>query len=250
MSSRPRSSLLVPPLLALLGCPQHVTNEQKPAGPSVGAADPRVAADTDDLYHANPEKPAATPTPPAAAVGLGSGVPDETNGVCRLFAPKLPNPECCPVDLGLDVAVVQRACGHPLYLGESIQASCGYFFSGEDTTKKPAWLRLSFALESTTQAAARSHDERIGTRVAKDPSFHSEPIPGIPDAYWSRHDRLHWAFVPGWSKARLVSWSDETCSDEGMIEVLRHLAGVPEIPADAPRRALVPGGAPPPTAAG
>lgn len=243
MLTRARPALLLL-ALAALGCPQRVhTEATKDAPPAAGAADPRVHADTDDLYRATPIT-APAPADPA----LGSGAPDETNGVCRLFAPKLPAPECCPHDLGMDVEVVRRACGHALYLGESLQISCGYFFSGEDTSQKPRWLRLSYAQEPTAQAAAAAHDQRIGLRLARDPNFRSDPVPGVPDAYWSRHERLRWAFVPGWSRPRLLSWSEESCSDEGIVEVIRHLAGTPEIPADAPRRALLPGG--PPAVAG
>ncbi|MBK8266311.1 MAG: hypothetical protein IPK80_33915 [Nannocystis sp.] len=237
-----RSALLVSSILIATGCPQQVAPAAKEvsAAPVVGAEDARVVADSSgDLYAATPTNPkeSAKDTP-----GPGSGAPDETNGVCRLYAPKLPRPECCPRDFGLDVALVQRACGHALYLGESLHASCGFFFSGEDTTTtKPKWLRLSVALESTVAKAAAAHDERIGLRVAMDPSFRSTPVPGVEGAMWSRHEELRWALIPGWSQVRLLTWNAQSCSEEGIVEVIQHLAAAPEVPSDAPRSSLIPG---------
>ncbi|MEZ4452067.1 MAG: hypothetical protein R3B09_21565 [Nannocystaceae bacterium] len=242
-----RNALL--PSLALVGlvaaCPQRVAPEAvKAAAAGPGADDPRVVADTGELY-AKGEAPSSPADPSVPAPG--SGAPDETNGVCRLYAPKLARPECCPIDLGLDAATVQRACGHSLYLGESVHATCGYFFADDDAmATKPVSLRLSFALQATVKDAVKAHDERIAFRVANDPEFHSTPVPGIKDAYWSRHKHLRWAYLPGWSRPRLLSWNEETCSDEGILEVIRQLVAAPEVREGAPRRAKIPGGAPEP----
>jgi hypothetical protein len=240
MSARP---LLLVPAAALLlaACPQQVapTEKREPPQIEVSPDDPRVVADTSDLYPARDEPAADGPAP-------GSGVPDETNGVCRLYAPKLPTPECCPKEHGLDAEVVKRACGHPLYLGESHQLTCGYYFDDEDPETKPRWLRLSTTLEPTMEAAVKSHDERISLRVALDPNFKSEPVPGIKGAFWSRHQHLRWAFIPGWSRPRQLSWRDTSCSDEGIKEVIQALIDAPEPPAGARRKSLIPGGPPTP----
>jgi len=237
-----RSVALVCSILISAGCPQQVapTKDVSPT-PVVGPEDARVVADAaGDLYAATPTNPKLSEKD---APGPGSGAPDETNGVCRLYAPRLPRPECCPREFGLDVAAVQRACGHALYLGESLHASCGYFFRGEDPAEKARWLRLSATLESTVTKAAAAHDERIGLRVAMDRSFRSTPVPGVEGAMWSRHEKLRWALIPGWSQVRLLTWNDESCSEEGIIEVMKHLAAAPEVPMDAPRAGLIPGGA-------
>lgn len=231
--------------LAATACPQRVDPEPtKQASKGVSPDDPRVVHDTDDLYAQR------DPPPPGDGPAPGSGVPDETNGVCRLYAPKIPRPECCAIDFGLDVAAVQRACGHSLYLGESIHASCGYHF-GDDAqpTAKAKWLRLSFTLQPTTREAAKAHDERIGFRLADDPNFHSTPIPGVKDGLWSRHGDLRWAFLPGWSKPRMLSWNAESCSDEGILEVIQQLVAAPEVKEGTPRRSLIPGGPPTPAPA-
>ncbi|MCB9702344.1 MAG: hypothetical protein H6711_10650 [Myxococcales bacterium] len=231
-------------LLLLAACPQQVEPSPQTSTPlkrgEVGADDPRVVADTGDLYPARDE--ASDPSGPR-----GTGAPDETNGVCRLYAPKLPNPECCEGDLGLDVDVVKQACGYPLYLGESFHATCGYFFAGDESAEKAKWIRLSVTHEPTVEAAAKAHDERIGYRVANDPNFHSEPVPGVEGALWSSHERLHWAFLPGWSRPRQLTWRDDSCSNEGIIEVMKQLIAAPEVPAGAPRKSMIPrGGRPAP----
>jgi len=233
----PRALLLLPAAALLLAaCPQRVeeSKAEKPKA-ELTAEDPRVVADTSDLYPARPDDNAPKKT------GLGSGVPDETNGECRLYAPKLPSPECCPQDLGLNARQATAACGHTLYLGESHQMTCGYFFATEETTDKPKWLRLSYTLEGEIDAAVKAHDERISIRVAMDPDFRSEPVPGVEGAFWSAHEHLRWAFLPGWSKPRQLTWRDDSCSDEGIKEVMRALIATPEPPAGAPRANLIPG---------
>jgi len=258
MFARPVSFALVPAAALLLAaCPQHVdSSKQEKKAVEITADDPRVTADTADLYPVKDKDQAKDADAPAEP-NPGTGVPDETNGVCRLFAPKLPNPECCVQDLGFDVAVVRDACEHTLYLGESHQMTCGYFFATEETTNKPKWLRLSYTLEQDVEGAVKAHDERISLRVAMDPDFHSDPVPGVKGAFWSTHGGLHWAILPGWSKPRQLTWRDDSCSEEGIVKIIQALVATPEIPAETPRTSLIPGAeapaappAEPPTHAG
>lgn len=242
-----RPALLVSAAALLLAaCPQQVEPQAVKKNPlDLSAKDPRVVADTDDLYPLKNPPPEGSSIPEPTGPAPGSGVPDETNGVCRLFAPKLPKPECCVQDLGLDVEVAKKACDHTLYLGESHQMTCGYYFATEETTHLPKWLRLSVTLEDDVDAAVKAHDRRISLRVAMDPDFHSVAVPGIKGAYWSTHKGLHWAILPGWSKPRLLTWRDDSCSDEGIQEVMRALIKTPQVAADSVRTSLVPGAAPP-----
>ncbi len=234
------------PLLALLGCPQATQpapTQQTQAPPPTD--DKRVVADSEDYYPADRGTPNSPPTPAAP----GSGLPDDTNGKCRLFAPELPNPECCARELGFDVATVKRACKLKLYLGESFHATCGYYFLPDVTAQgtEARWFRLSSAKGATAKEAAATHDEYT-RKVSRDPDFTSAPVPGIPDAYWSSQDDLHWAFLPGWPVVRQLTWQSDACTDDGIREVIQQLIDTPEIPAGSPRTSVIPGAPPAPTA--
>src|SRR5688500_13899078 len=202
----------------LLGCPSQVdvaAARPKPAAPSV-EEDPRVVRDGEDLYAADViEKRQQLDDAVKAeeASAPGSGKPDESNGVCRLFAPELPKPECCKAEYGFDAQQVQEACGFELYLGESFQYSCGYYF--HKTGGLPSWFRMSFLPGATPAIAADAHDRKL-RRAAKDESLKSTPVPGVEGALWSGHDGLRWAFLPGWKQVRQLSWRDRECSDEAM----------------------------------
>lgn len=222
------------------GCPAEV--DLTPAAPTkqvVDETDPRVAKVGDDLYPVaaveRTEKLERERDP--APTGLGTGKPDESNGVCRLYAPRLADPECCKGEYGVDADAVTKLCGLELYLGESFQGTCGYYF--HRTGDEPRWLRASFVEGATVADATAVHDAKM-KRVSKNDAFASEPVPGVEGAMWSRNDRLRWAFVPGWDKVRMVSWSAETCSDEAAAKVLAQIAAAKQPPSGTPRDGLVP----------
>ena len=139
--------------MLLLGCPSSTGHpygdKQATPQPQVGADDPRVVVKDGELYtqktieRAEERSPGSDDEP-----GLGSGRPDETNGVCRLYAPKLPNPQCCVAELGFDVETVRAACGHDVYLGESFRQSCGYYFHHEEGPIALAVVRRSVAVDA------------------------------------------------------------------------------------------------------
>jgi hypothetical protein len=244
----PAPRILAPPVLVLLAsaCPQATGPAPDDAAGKVAAVptgDKRVVEVDGDYYPAKrpPEPPAASP---------GTGRPDETNGKCRLFAPELRDPACCERQLGFDVETVQQACGFRLYLGESFHGTCGYHFLTDATAtgEPPRWFRLAVTAEADAKAAAEAHDLRTRKRVGID--VRSEPIPGVPGAYWSSHDDLHWAFLPGWSQPRMFTWSDRSCSEDGVRQVLTQLIAAPEVPAGAPRAHKIPSTRPPAAAAG
>jgi hypothetical protein len=242
-------SLIALPTLALLGCPVQVPAPEKQdvvhtsAGdptpgnvPITPADDPRVVRDTGDLYDV--EDP--SPTPEQAELGLGSGKPDETNGECRLYAPKLPEPHCCPFEVGFDAQAIRELCGHAIYLGESLQHSCGYFFSSAEPGATPVFMRGSKLMGVGSVAeAAKQHDERLRMALDK-PEFGSTPVPGLEGAMWSGAEGLHWAFLPGWENVRQISWNDGACSDEKMAQVLKLIAEAVPPPPNAPREGLLP----------
>lgn len=258
-----------------LGCPAEVETGGVPRSRSKSVAtvdenDPRVAKVGEDLYSARaleraaqkrrlPAEPGAPgdlpepdeagadqaadpdappdPTAPPPVGGRGSGKPDETNGVCRLYAPKLANPECCKQQLGFDVQAVKKACGLDLYLGESFRGSCGYHFLSKDG--QPSWFRLSSLTEESVDDAAKTHDRKLGQR--RDTQA-SEPLPGIPGAKVSKYDQARWAFLPGFGgKVRQLSWSEKFCSDEAMQGVMKQLVAAKPKPRGT-KRALVPAG--------
>ncbi len=239
-------------LLALLGplpaCPQATGPgptkvERHPAV----VDDPRAVNATGDLYAADDKRgtPVSPPPPPASP---GTGRPDETNGTCRLYAPELTDPECCERQLGFDVETVKRACGLKLYLGESFQGSCGFYFLPDAVAAgtPTIWFRLSTLQGATPKQAADEH-VTYTRQVTSDPSFSASPIPGIEGAYWSEREGLHWAFLPGWSVVRQLTWNDGSCSPEGIQTLLRALVAAPEIAAGTGRVGLIPVADPPPT---
>lgn len=235
----PRPWILL--VLAVAACPQ--ASPVDPAAGKVAAPpviDGRVVADGGDLYPAK-RAPAPPPTPPSP----GTGLSDESNGKCRLFAPEMPEPTCCERQLGLDVPTIQAACGLAVYLGESFYNTCGYYFlPATPTTGTPArWFRLSTLADKTPRAAAEAHDRHTRRIPGFEPAT---PIPGIEGAWWSAQDDLHWAFLPGWSTVRMFTWSDASCSPEGITKILAQLVAAPEIPAGTPRTAMVPGVVPAP----
>ncbi len=240
-------SLLALASFTLLGCPAKLPEQGKDLTPSnVGdptpgnvpitpADDPRLVRDTTDLYDGDNGSPA----PPTPEPGRGSGKPDETNGVCRLYAPKLPEPECCPVEVGFDAERIRELCGHPIYLGESLQHSCGYYFTSLDPNAKPVFMRGSKLTIESVEVAAKEHDERLRLALDK-PEFGSKAVPGLPGAMWSGAEGLHWAFLPGWDHVRQISWNDGACSDDKMAEVLKLIAEAEPPPPNAPRLGLLP----------
>jgi hypothetical protein len=228
-------------LVLLLGCP---TSTGDPYGekkavpqPQATADDPRVASKDGELYTQKTiaraeERSAGTDDSP----GLGSGRPDETNGQCRLYAPKLPHPQCCEAELGFDVETVQAACGYDTYLGESFWHSCGYYFHHDDG---PRWLRLSTLAETSAKAAAEHHDRKMAEALGAKYQP-STPVPGIEGAYWSRHDQYRWAFLPGWEHTRQLSWEDVSCSDAGIVQVMAQIIAAKPAPPHTQRLGLVP----------
>lgn len=231
----------VPILALLLGCPSPTGNpygeKKTQPQPRVGAEDPRVATKDGELYTQKTiERAEERSQGSADEAGLGSGRPDETNGECRLFAPKLPHPQCCAGELGFDVETVRAACSYDVYLGESHRGSCGYYFQHDDG---PRWFRLSKLPEESAKQAADHHDRKMAESLG-DKYKPSTPVPGIEGAYWSRYDKYRWAFLPGWDEPRQLSWEDVSCSDEGIIQVMTQIVAAKPAPERADRLGLVP----------
>jgi len=240
-------ALLGPLLASLAACPQTTgpSPTRVAAKPVTAVDDPRAINDTGDLYVADDR--GAPTIPPPVPTTPGTGRPDETNGKCRLYAPELAEPECCERQLGFDVETVKRVCGFKLYLGESFQASCGFYFlpdsvAGGTTTK---WFRLATIQGATPKEAAQQHEAFMRKQTGA-AAFSVRPIPGIDGAYWGAHDGLHWAFLPGWSVVRQFTWNDESCDPDGVQELLRALIDAPEIAAGTGRVGLLPTANPPP----
>ncbi|MEE9385862.1 MAG: hypothetical protein V3V08_20825 [Nannocystaceae bacterium] len=177
-------------------------------------------------------------TPSEQELGRGSGSTDETNGTCRLYAPRLPNPQCCPREYGFDAVVAAQLCGHEVFLGESMHFTCGYHFGNVDGTNR-VWFRTSSVAGPEVAKAAADHDLVIRKKL-RIPDFKSVPIPGVPGAFWSRNDGFNWAFLPGWSFPRRVSWHDTSCSRENMPKLLKAIADATQPEDNRRRRRLLP----------
>jgi hypothetical protein len=232
-----RLSLTAPLAALLLACPQAQSRQDVAEAdqPGVGRSDARVVADTGDLY---PGKAPTAPEPDAATPGTGR--PDETNGSCRLFAPELKGPECCEETLGFDVEAARAACDLPVYLGESIHNSCGFYFVREPGTPV-SWFRLSTILGDTPLQAA---DDHVRLLRRAHPNAEHQPLPGVPGGYWVKQDEYRWAFLPGWKKVRLLAWKDTSCSDEGIAALAQTIVAAPEAVPPPRRKGLIPAAAP------
>lgn len=239
---------LAPTALALLlACPGAQPGPaptRTEVGP--GPDDPRVVADTGDLYAARSRERVDARSPdPAAGTSPGTGRPDETNGVCRLYAPELPNPECCEHTLGFDARATLATCGFAVYVGESFHHSCGFYFLREANTP-PQWLRIQNIRGDTPKQAAEEH---VMVNARTSPGITAEPMPGVDDAWWVREGEYRWAFLPGWKRVRLLSWKASGCSDEAAAALVRPIIAAPE-DVDGPRRdGLLPAAAPVPAPA-
>jgi hypothetical protein len=223
------------------GCPNEIDSaslapKSSAKAPVVDESDPRVVRDGEDLYPAASMERAAQTERPTNEAGLGSGKPDESNGECRLFAPKLPDPACCKPQYGFDVETVKKACGLDLFLGESFQYSCGYYFHKTD---KPVWMRMGHLPDTDPKASAEAHDKKMRD-VTKNPAYASKPVPGVEGALFSAHENNRWAFIPGWTRVRQLSWHTDTCTDEAVFEVIKQLAAAKEPPKNTKRADLVP----------
>ena len=219
-----------------LGCPSQV-EPGDPAkgeyGPKTDADDPRVVKVGDDLYAKDGK---SNPEPEAPATSPGTGVPDESNGVCRLYAPQLPDPECCPFESGFDEAAAREICGLDSYLGESMRASCGFFFMRGTDTEALSFRIQPLMMEDAKQAAD-AEAMRLRAQLKRD--FKVEPVPGVAGAYMIRHDVLRWAFIPGWKKVRQFAWMDKSCAPEKVPQLIKILAEA-EQPAKTAERPLLP----------
>ena len=240
---RTHARFLVPLGGLLLGCPTETGNpygapKKATPAPQVTADDPRVVARDGELYTQRTIARADEKIREGNddERGPGSGRPDETNGKCRLFAPKLPHPTCCKGELGFDVPTVKEACGYDVYLGESFHMSCGYYFHHDQGSR---WIRLSMIPETEPAQAADHHDRKMAATLG-DAYQPSTPVPGVPGAWWSRHDQYRWAFLPGWDNVRQLSWEERSCSDEGITTVMAQIIAAKRAPKGAPRPGLVP----------
>ncbi len=236
---------LLPALVLLMACP--VSN---PAGGSIeivsknealGTEDPRVEKRGTDLYAVG-NAPDLDPKQRQASDGNhapGSGRPDETNGVCRLFSPQLPEPSCCPGETGFDLEDARDACGFQIYLGESLYGSCGYYFAGK--TEQPISIRVQPLGAVSVVDAAGAHDRQL-SRALKDENFKSTSIPGVKGGLWSRAtaEGFNWAFIPGWKGARQVSWTDRDCERAKMPALLEAMVRAKQPHTEDERNAFLP----------
>lgn len=237
---RARTLVLSLSATALLGCPAEVKDTQAapaptPPAPVVDESDPRVVKVGEDLYAAD-----ALPEPEPTGAAKGSGKPDESNGFCRLYAPKLPEPHCCLTEYGFDAAATGDACGKPLYLGESFQRSCGYFFHDPESGE-PQWFRTAFVQAESPKAAAQTEARRLASRLGADVEV--KAMKDTPEAYTLEHAGIAYAYMsgdPGWRNVRRLAWRSGTCSDEGLEKVVAQMSTAKPPPKGAQREGLVP----------
>lgn len=227
-------------LTAMLGCPAEVRDTTPAPAPKVepvlDESDPRVVKVGDDLY-ALESVPESTQE---FVKGKGSGKSDESNGYCRLYAPKLPEPHCCLTEYGFDAAAAAKSCGKPMYLGESFQRSCGYYFH-DGASGKPSWFRTSFVDDATPKEAAEAEANRLQLRFRAE--VEAKPMANTPGAYTLTYSGISYAWMtgdPSWPKVRRLAWNESTCTPEGLEAVVSQMATAKSPPQGAKRQGLVP----------
>ncbi len=233
-------ALLGAGLTTLLGCPSEVRDTTpapaQKAAPVLDESDPRVVKDGEDLYSLQ----TAPQSNEALVKSKGSGKPDESNGFCRLYAPKLPEPHCCLTEYGFDAAAAAKSCGKPLYLGESFQRSCGYFFL-DAAEGQPVWFRTSFVEDASPKEAAEAEANRLRLRFQAD--IEVKPMANTPDAYTLEYSGISYAWMagdPAWQKVRRLAWNESTCTPEGLEAVASQMATAKAPPKGAQRQGLLP----------
>lgn len=227
-------------LLTTLGCPAEVkdttpTPEPK-AAPVIDESDPRVVKVGDDLYAADTVPEAAE----EVGNGKGSGKPDESNGFCRLYAPKLPEPHCCLTEYGFDAEAAAKSCEKPLYLGESFQRSCGYYLH-DGASGEPVWFRTSFVDDPSPKEAAEAEANRLTLRFQADVEV--KPMADTPGAYTLTYSGISYAWMagdPAWPNVRRLAWNESTCTPAGLEAVVSQMATAKAPPKGAKRQGLVP----------
>lgn len=206
----------------LLACPAEIPPEDPPPGDKVVKLtnDPRVVELDGELYSKDSPSIAET-VAPEPTKSLGTGVPDESNGQCRLYAPKLPDPRCCPDEYGFDEKSTREFCGLDVYLGESVRTSCGYFFTSTEVVRNRSF-RVARIQGDTPQSAAEGHANRLARQLKK--PLKAEAVPGVAGAWVVNHEDMHWGFLPGWEHIRQVSWNDNSCPSGRGYDVLATMA--------------------------
>ncbi len=234
--------------LLLTACPARVGGGDDGERAEVDETDPRVIRSerTGDLYPRDtkampedkPDLEAGEAPPPPTGKAPGVGRPDETNGVCRLYAPEYPDPECCASEYGVDVAKIKAICGFEVYLGEYFRNGCGYHFK-KTPEAKTEWLWAAH-LEpgKSTADVTEEHDIVIQKRF-READFESKPIPTVTGGYWSVFSNTGWAVLPGWQRARQFGYPEGFCGDK-LPELMAELARAKEPEQGAERLGLVP----------
>jgi len=218
----------------MAGCPADVAPTGSLPAPTITKkteateADPRVERDGEDLYPVKTVERAQAATRAPASGGVGSGRPDESNGMCRLYAPRLPEPQCCHNTAGFDAQFVQETCGFDVYLGESFDKTCGHYFASAEGKKSS--FRLSQVATDTVASAVESH--------YRQPVMKKAPKPddlGIPGVVRSRFGGWNWAFFAGWGTVRMLTWRDGVCADDKVKLVVEKLLTAAKPVKGAPR---------------
>jgi hypothetical protein len=241
--------------LTLLACPSELPEETVSAPSRVEAVkptgNPRVVELDGELYAK--DSPSIAPTGSETKVrSPGTGIPDETNGVCRLYAPKFPDPACCAFETGFDQRLAREICGLDVYLGESQRGSCGYFFTSTRDAKASTF-RVAPLAADTPRSAADKHAARLARQTKRE--LAAQRVPGVAGAWTVSFDNLHWAFLPGWNRVRQLSWTDDSCPSGRVNDLVAEVAAAVEPgPDDAkpmlPTARQKPGAAPTPKPAG
>jgi len=216
---------------SVLGCTVELERPAPAPAPAVEAT--RARSVSASRRQPLPVEDRAEPLADGSPRKPGSGRPDETNGVCRLFAPELPEPTCCPVDVGFDPSVAQAACGLSHFLGESQHFTCGHYFN--HPRGETVWFRSSI-VHGSPQAAAEAQAGELAAALGV--TARAEPVPGLAGAVWVHHEETSWAFVPGEGGTRRLTWNTSSCSRSNVVALLVDLARRSQTP---PRPRTPPG---------
>jgi hypothetical protein len=140
-------------------------------------------------------------------------------------SPRTEDARCCESDFGFDPQLVASSCGFRVYQGESEELACVHRF--EDAQGQTHEFRLTPIIDLEFEAAIALHE-----RGEFDDPHTAGPSPVQPSSWISSSETRHWAFIPGWSATRRLTWEQAACDTADMLPVLTAMIAAP--PPSAP----------------
>jgi hypothetical protein len=136
----------------------------------------------------------------------------------------------CAGRFGVDPDALRSACGlGPLISHDELGSACELYYAGTDGQPDSVFTFREHRNRAPEQAWAL-HQASFAEGI--DTGSFAE----IEGSHWHRDQGYRWAYLPGWTHGRRVSWYEADCAPERMLPVLRSVVSAPQPePAMPPR---------------